>query len=101
MKNNLNNNSELIESKKIDWSVVQKEMKNNFGSDIYESWLKKINFVEGNTVFDILQDLHILKPVKIKFCNTLSSFLKHSSQVSSGSSSFFNSLFFKFLIIIS
>ena len=46
MKNNLNNNSELIESKKIDWSVVQKEMKNNFGSDIYESWLKKINFVE-------------------------------------------------------
>ena len=46
MKNNLNNNSELIESKKIDWSVVQKEMRNNFGSDIYESWLKKINFVE-------------------------------------------------------
>ena len=46
MKNNLNNNSELVESKKIDWSVVQKEMKNNFGSDIYESWLKKINFVE-------------------------------------------------------
>ena len=41
MKNNLNNNSELIESKKIDWSVVQKEMRNNFGSDIYESWLKK------------------------------------------------------------
>ena len=46
MKNNLNNNSELIEGKKIIWSVVQKEMKNNFGSDIYESWLKKINFVE-------------------------------------------------------
>ena len=46
MKNNLNNNSEAIESKKIDWMIIQKEMKVNFGSDIYESWLKKIDFIE-------------------------------------------------------
>ena len=46
MKNNLNNNSQQVENKKIDWLLIQKEMKKNFGSDIYESWLKKIYFIE-------------------------------------------------------
>ena len=31
---------------KISWEKVQKEMKEKFGKDIYESWLKKISFVE-------------------------------------------------------
>ena len=30
----------------LDWKTVQVEMKNKLGLDIYESWLKKINFVE-------------------------------------------------------
>ena len=30
----------------FDWSTVQTEMKNKLGADIYESWLKKINFEE-------------------------------------------------------
>ncbi len=30
----------------IDWNLVQSEMKNKLGLEIYESWLKKINFVE-------------------------------------------------------
>jgi chromosomal replication initiator protein len=30
----------------FDWNIIQKEMKNKLGSDIYESWLKKIDFVE-------------------------------------------------------
>ena len=30
----------------LDWSKIQKDMKNNLGSDIYESWLRKIDFVE-------------------------------------------------------
>ncbi len=30
----------------FDWLIVQKEMKNKLGADIYESWLKKINFEE-------------------------------------------------------
>jgi chromosomal replication initiator protein len=30
----------------LDWNTVQVEMKNKLGLDIYESWLKKINFVE-------------------------------------------------------
>ena len=29
---------------KISWNKIQIEMKNKFGNDIYESWLKKINF---------------------------------------------------------
>ena len=35
-----------LESEKLDWTLVQLEMKNKLGLDIYESWLKKINFVE-------------------------------------------------------
>ncbi len=46
MKNNLDQNLNQEEEKKIDWPIVQKVFKNKFGSEIYESWLKKINFVE-------------------------------------------------------
>ena len=46
--NNSYKNKNLInlKSEKLDWSLVQTEMKNKLGLDIYESWLKKINFVE-------------------------------------------------------
>ena len=40
------NNLKNLSVEKFDWSLVQVEMKNKLGSDIYESWLKKINFVE-------------------------------------------------------
>jgi len=30
----------------LDWATIQKDMKNKLGSDIYESWLRKIDFVE-------------------------------------------------------
>ncbi len=30
----------------LDWNLVQTQMKNKLGSEIYESWLKKINFLE-------------------------------------------------------
>ncbi len=46
MKNILNKKSENFQIKKIDWNKVQSDMKEKLGSDIYESWLKKINFVE-------------------------------------------------------
>ena len=39
---NLNN----LNQEKFDWSLVQSEMKDKLGVDIYESWLKKIIFVE-------------------------------------------------------
>ena len=46
MKNNLSNNSESKLDKKINWSSIEDEMKNKFGKDIFESWLKKINFID-------------------------------------------------------
>ena len=39
-------NLSVPKSVSIDWNIVQTEMKNKLGLDIYESWLKKINFVE-------------------------------------------------------
>ena len=45
MKNNLTNiKSDIIN--KIDWKLLQNEMKNKFGSEIYDSWLKKIDLVD-------------------------------------------------------
>ena len=41
-------NQKLNSSKpdKLDWKFIQSEMRNKFGLDIYESWLKKIDFIE-------------------------------------------------------
>ncbi len=39
-KNSLNKN----EIQKLDWEKIQLEMKSKFGKDIFESWLRKINF---------------------------------------------------------
>ncbi len=46
--NNTFTNKKLNSEKslKLDWSLIQLEMKNKLGLDIYESWLKKIIFVE-------------------------------------------------------
>ena len=35
-----------IKNMSIDWTIVQSEMKNKLGLEVYESWLKKIKFVE-------------------------------------------------------
>ena len=46
------NNKNILKQKKeiqqdnIDWSSIQLEMKNKLGNDIYESWLRKLNFVD-------------------------------------------------------
>ena len=40
MKKNLNQNLENFE-KKIEWLKIQHEMKEKFGVDIFESWLKR------------------------------------------------------------
>ena len=44
--NNLSKNSENILQSKIDWIEIQSRMKSNFGNDIFESWLRKLNFVD-------------------------------------------------------
>ena len=45
MKKNLQN-SDLNIEKKIEWSEVQTIMRQKFGNEIYESWLKKIELVD-------------------------------------------------------
>ena len=35
-----------LNSSELDWNLIQNEMRVKLGKDIYESWLKKINFVE-------------------------------------------------------
>ena len=46
MKNTLNQDTESFLEKKINWKVIQREMRDKFGSDIYESWLRKIDFID-------------------------------------------------------
>ena len=41
-----NKNLTNLKSEKLDWNLIQAEMKNKLGLDIYESWLKKISLVE-------------------------------------------------------
>ena len=45
---NMNNSNinKNFKYKNFDWSLIQSEMKNKLGTDIFESWLKKIDFVE-------------------------------------------------------
>ena len=44
MKNNLNVNLE-----NFSWEIIQKELRHQFGNEIYESWLKKIVFEESHS----------------------------------------------------
>ena len=46
MKNILNKKPENFSIKKIEWGKIQQDMKEKLGNDIYESWLKKIDFVD-------------------------------------------------------
>ena len=41
-----NNKLTNLKSEKLDWKMIETDMKNKLGIDIYESWLKKILFVE-------------------------------------------------------
>ena len=44
MNNSINNKNLKVDS--FNWNIVQTEMKDKLGLDVYESWLKKINFLE-------------------------------------------------------
>ena len=46
MKNILTKKSENFSIKKLDWKKIQLDMKEKLGNDIYESWLKKIDFID-------------------------------------------------------
>ena len=44
MNNTIKNNN--LKHQGLDWNLIQTQMKNKLGLEIYESWLKKINFLE-------------------------------------------------------
>ncbi|MFL2895990.1 MAG: chromosomal replication initiator protein DnaA [Candidatus Pelagibacter sp.] len=54
------NNLNVSIDKKFNWEVVQKELRHQFGNEIYESWLKKI-------VFEEKFSNHILVSVSTRF----------------------------------
>ena len=56
MNNTIKNNKFKLQA--IDWTQVQSQMKNKLGLEVYESWLKKIDFVEefSNYVLYILRN---------------------------------------------
>ena len=41
-----NQNIENFKSDSFDWRLVQADMRDKLGSEVYESWLKKISFIE-------------------------------------------------------
>tara|TARA_B100001175_G_scaffold316266_1_gene329751 strand:+ start:208 stop:1629 length:1422 start_codon:yes stop_codon:yes gene_type:complete len=46
MNNNiLNPKTESFNEKKLNWELIQSEMRRKFGKDIYESWIRKIYFI--------------------------------------------------------
>ena len=38
----------------LDWALIQKDMRSKLGLDIYESWLKKIDFIEEQSNYVLL-----------------------------------------------
>ncbi len=52
-KKNLNNIGPLEESS-LDWKSVLDELKNTFGNDVYESWIKNINLIKEFNHYVIL-----------------------------------------------
>ena len=46
MKNNLDQKINNSKDKKLDWEELQLKFKENFGSEVFESWLKKIDLIE-------------------------------------------------------
>ncbi len=45
-KQSNNQNIENFKSNGIEWKLIQTDMKDKLGSEVYESWLKKISFIE-------------------------------------------------------
>ena len=52
--NNITQNLKNTSLEALDWPQVQKDMKSKLGNDIYESWLKKIDFVEEMSNYILL-----------------------------------------------
>ena len=53
-KSYINKNINNFTSEELNWKQIQSEMKNKLGSEIYESWLKKISFLEEHNNYLLL-----------------------------------------------
>ena len=62
MKNTFINNKKL-KQETLDWSAIQSDMRNKLGVDIYESWLKKIDFVEEINNYILVRLIQIKKHI--------------------------------------
>jgi chromosomal replication initiator protein len=51
---NISQNLKDTSTETLDWFTIQKDMKSKIGSDIYESWLRKIDFVEEMSNYILL-----------------------------------------------
>ena len=69
MKNNLN----LDINKNFNWEIIQKELRKQFGNEIYESWLRKIVFEEkfSNYILVSVSTRFIRDWVKLKKIQTI------------------------------
>ena len=45
-KSTNNQNTEIFKTNSFEWRLVQADMRYRLGSEVYESWLKKISFIE-------------------------------------------------------
>ena len=46
----INKNSNSLNNEKLNWNLIQIEMKNKLGLDIYESWLKKLSLLKNSII---------------------------------------------------
>ncbi len=53
-KSYINKNINNFASEELNWQQIQSEMKNKLGLEIYESWLKKISFLEEHNNYILL-----------------------------------------------
>ncbi len=53
-KSYINKNINNFASEELNWQQIQSEMKNKLGLEIYESWLKKISFLEEHNNYLLL-----------------------------------------------
>ena len=68
MKNyKLNQSLENISNSKFDWIEIQSEMKKKFGKDIFESWIKKIQFVKLVPMDSEAEIKYILLGIDVEF----------------------------------
>ena len=68
MSNNTTQNLKNTSSEALDWALIQKDMKNKLGSDIYESWLRKIDFVEEMSNYILISVLLLTNFIPKKLC---------------------------------